>query len=710
MPRIQLNRREFLFASAMGTVGVALAACAKAPATEAPAPAAPAAEAPAAAQPAPAATNTPIPTVAATATPVPTAVAAKEAPELAELVAAGQLPPLADRLPKVPLTLSGVDGVGTYGGRIRSFHPNLGNGTEEWMYGHSPFRWIDDGLGIAPGLCDTWETNEDNSEWTIHIREGVKWSDGEPCTIDDVLFWWNDLVLNTDFPDQPPDFGQAGGELVEMIRVDDYTLTLKYAVSAPLTLKRLAMWVNGNVGPRFIAPKHYLEQFHPVYNTEMADMETLREKILYRQNPDCPALSAWVCETYDPGQQRVWKRNPYYYCVDTEGNQLPYLDGIDEKMIQDPQVQVLTVLQGGVDYLPAVNHSMAYSDIATVTEGQDAGNYILMLIDGGGGSGVYYFHNFDTPDDKKRELYRNPDFKRAMGHCMDRATIQKTIFFGTGELTSGTMSPKAIEFQFNDQAREMYAKWRDMFVEYDIEKAKSLLDGIGVVDSDGDGWREFPDGSKLEISIDYPADMSAMNVQGLEICTKGWNDAGLFIVQNPIPPAEFGTLWNAGKLEIRGGWGASDGPDLLVYPSWLVPNEPERFAPLCGNRYQQLGTDKEDTELDKSPWDRTPPRWASTESGFADTVIPRMQDMLTEALLEPDEMVRMQIVWDLIDIHVEQGGFGMGSVANQVRMFIKNKNLMNVPDKEDLKLGGFCDPWIVPHPAIHNPELFYWKA
>jgi peptide/nickel transport system substrate-binding protein len=73
-------------------------------------------------------------------------------------------------------------------------------------------------------------------------------------------------------------------------------------------------------------------------------------------------------------------------------------------------------------------------------------------------------------------------------------------------------------------------------------------------------------------------------------------------------------------------------------------------------------------------------------------------------------LVRMQIVWDLIDIHVEQGGFGMGSVANQVRMFIKNKDLMNVPDKEDLKLGGFCDPWIVPHPAIHNPETFYWKA
>ncbi|MEN6478298.1 MAG: ABC transporter substrate-binding protein [Anaerolineales bacterium] len=705
MSQIKLNRREFLFASAMGAAGVALAACAKTPSTEQPTQAPTAAQATAT----PAPTNTPIPTQAATATPVPTAVASKEAPELAELVAAGKLPPLADRLPKVPLTLAGVDGVGKYGGRIRTFGATLGNYMEEWMYGHSPLRWIDDGQGIAPGMCDTWETNDDNSEWTVHIREGLKWSDGEPCTVDDVLFWWNDLVLNTDFPDQPPDFGQAGGQLVQMVRVDDYTLTLKYVVPAPLTAKRLAMWVNANVGPRWIAPAHYCKQFHPKYNTEMKDVETLREKILFRQNPDCPALTSWVCEKYDPGQSRTWKRNPYYYCVDTEGNQLPYIDGIDEKMIADAQVQVLTVLQGGVDYLPPVNHLMAFSDIATVNEGQDAGKYILTLLDGGGGSGIYYFHNFDTPDDKKRELYRNPDFKRAMGHCMDRPTIQKVIFFGTGELTSGTMSPKAIEFNYNDQGRQVYAKWRDMFVEYDIEKAKGLLDGIGVVDANGDGWREFPDGSKLEIRIDYPADMSAMNVQGLEICTKGWNAAGLMIVNNPVPPAEFGTMWQSGQGEIRAGWGASDGPDLLVYPSWLVPNEPERFAPLCGNRYQMLGTEKEDTELDKSPWERTPPRWASMEPGFADTVIPKMQDMLTQALLEPDAMVRMQIVWDLVDIHVEQGGFGMGSVANQSRIYIKNQDLINVPDKEDLALGGFSDPWIVPHPALHNTETFSWK-
>jgi peptide/nickel transport system substrate-binding protein len=183
---IKVSRRDFLFGSAMTAVGVALSACGGGQ--------------PAPATPVPANTKAPsgptaIPTSAATATPVPTlAVEAKEAPALAELVAAGTLPPLADRLPKVPLVLSPVDGIGQYGGRIRTFSSWDGH-WHECQYGHSPLRWIDDGMGIAPGMCDTWEANADNTEWTVHVREGLKWSDGEPCTVDDVLFWWNDLTL-----------------------------------------------------------------------------------------------------------------------------------------------------------------------------------------------------------------------------------------------------------------------------------------------------------------------------------------------------------------------------------------------------------------------------------------------------------------------------------------------------------------------------------
>jgi len=168
----------------------------------------------------------------------------KEAPVLAELVKAGKLPKVDERLPKNPLALAPVDGIGKYSSR--RWRTAWGGGWsgvfQESQYGHSALRWIDDGLGVAPGACESWEANADNSEWTLHFREGLKWSDGEPCTVDDVLFWWNDLVnwKEPSYPDSVPDFGQdAKGKLVEFIKVDDYTLTLKYGTPSPLTAKRL---------------------------------------------------------------------------------------------------------------------------------------------------------------------------------------------------------------------------------------------------------------------------------------------------------------------------------------------------------------------------------------------------------------------------------------------------------------------------------------
>ena len=318
----KLSRREFLRLSAISAAGVVLAACAKE--TTAP----PVVEATKPAEVA--ATPTPRPVAEPTNTPVPTAAAAKEAPVLAQLVAEGKLPPLEERLPKVPLTLAPVDEIGQYGGRIRTMWGGgwIGFFLEQ-QYGHSPLRWVDDGLGIAPGVCDTWSANADNSEWTLHIREGLKWSDGQPCTVDDVLFWWDDLTVKGDpaNPDAIPDFGQdANGKLVEIIKVDDYTLVMKYGTPAPLTAKRLAMWVNANIGPRWIAPKHYLQQFHPKYNSEYKDFTEFNAKAEVFTNPEMPSLCAWVVSKYEAGVSMTAERNPYYYAVETLGNLIHYIE------------------------------------------------------------------------------------------------------------------------------------------------------------------------------------------------------------------------------------------------------------------------------------------------------------------------------------------------------------------------------------------------
>ncbi|MGC9522016.1 MAG: ABC transporter substrate-binding protein [Anaerolineae bacterium] len=700
--KLKLSRREFLYTSAMATVGLAITACAG-PETET-------VEAPPVeetVEKAVEATPTPRPTLAATATPRPTAAPEagyNEAPQLADLVASGDLPPVDERLPANPLVLEPLNEIGTYGGTVRTFYSWEGH-LLECQYGHSAVRWIDDGLDIAPGMCESWSTNEDNSEWTLVFRKGLKWSDGEPVTVDDVLFWWEDMVLDPDHSDAPPDFGtSAAGTLVEFIKEDDYTLTLKYDTPAPLTLKRLAMWVNAGIGPRWIVPKHYVEQFHPKYNDEYPDYEEFDLRQNNKTNPDMPVLNPWMLTRYEPSLRQVFERNPYYYAVDPEGNQLPYIDGIDAEFIDDAEVQKLRIMQGDIDWNHF--HRITLADVGTLRDSEESGNYEVRFWDSGSGTGMMYFWNHDHPDEKLRELYRNPKFKQAMSHAMDRPRIKTVVYYETGMLTTGTMSPKAIEFNFNAEAQALYQEARDAYVDYDPELAMSLLDEIGVVDATGDGFRDFPDGSPLEVVIDVQADAGDECMRSLEIVSENWREIGLNVIINQMPGAEFGVSWEAGQLSIHTNWEVGDGPDHLLYPSWIVPNEPGRWAPLCGNRLLYKGTEREDTEGEKSPWDRQPPRFNSDEVDLIGEAVWRLQEELyPPAIVEPDEMARHELVWEMIRIHIDNTFF-VGSVANYPRIIFVSKNMINVPYTEDLTLGGFVNPWIIPYPAVVNPETW----
>jgi peptide/nickel transport system substrate-binding protein len=709
------TRREFLFVSAASVAGVVLAACSS-PATSTSAPAAVATDTPAAPAAA-AATPTPIPVSQATATAVPTTAASqyKEAPALADQVKAGKLPAVDQRLPKVPLTLSPIDAVGKYGGRLRGYWGGSWSGTfQENQYGHSPLRWIDDGMGIAPGMADTWSANADNSVWTVHIREGLKWSDGQPCNVDDVLFWWNDLTQATkaDNPDPVPDFGQdANGKLATFAKVDDYTLTITYGTPAPLTAKRLAMWVNANVGPRWIAPFHYLKQFVPKYNTAEKDWKDFNDKSTTWTNPDCPSLNSWQLTKYDAGKSLTGERNPYYYAVDTQGNQLPYIDGLDWINISnsDPQVEILQIRQGTIDFVPANQADYSLADISTLKDNQDAGGYDVFLWDSGSGTAMMYFWNYDVADKKLRALYRNPQFKQAMSYALDRPTIQHTVYYDTGILTTGTMSPKAYEFNFNADAQAYGKKARDIYAAYDPAKAKTMLDAVGCK-ADAKGIRTYPDGTALTVSIDVPGDASKECLAVLEIAKKNWTDVGLNIVVNTVTPTAYGTSWAAGKLGIHTNWEVGDGPDHLLYPSWVVPNENSRWAPLCGYVLQYAGTPQELTEADKDPWSRNPPRFNKNDADYKGTPVEKIQGLYNQAVLEPDAAKRAALVYQMWDIHESDGPFFIGTVANYPRPIVVSRKLTNVPTHDQLKLGGFVNPWILPSPALTNPETYSFKA
>jgi peptide/nickel transport system substrate-binding protein len=308
-----------------------------------------------------------------------------------------------------------------------------------------------------------------------------------------------------------------------------------------------------------------------------------------------------------------------------------------------------------------------------------------------------------------RTLIRNATFRKAMSLAYDRANAQKVIYFNTGELTTGTLSPKALEYHVGSGS-SVYASWRDSALKYDPAQAKQMLDSIGV--KMNGQWRTMPDGSPLTITLDYPADQdpNGEHVKKDELLAKDWQAIGINAKLNPVTPASFGEKWAAGQILTTTAWEVGDGPNHLVYPQWLVPLENSRWAPLEGTYQTLIGTPAANTGLNESdPYKSTPPRVNADKGGPVD----KLWTIYNQSKIEPDQTKRNQMVWDMIKIHVSDGPFFSGTVANYPRIVLVKEGLKNVPSNNDLGpqngyQHGFVNPWVIPSPAVYDPETYYW--
>ena len=190
----------------------------------------------------------------------------KEAPVLDDMVTAGTLPPVDQRLPPTPVVLDPVEEVGTYGGTWHAMDSNDDLGYTSQTVFTDPFlKWNRDANGMRPNLAQTWEWNDDATQLTVHIVQGIKWSDGEPLTVDDYLYWWNDLIGDKDLAMSPPDGTQFNGELMKVDKVDDYTLHFTFPVPNPLFLETQSR--GSYYASTHFVPAHYLKQFNPKTNS-----------------------------------------------------------------------------------------------------------------------------------------------------------------------------------------------------------------------------------------------------------------------------------------------------------------------------------------------------------------------------------------------------------------------------------------------------------
>ena len=181
----------------------------------------------------------------------------------------------------------------------------------------------------------------------------MKWSDGHPFTADDILYWWEHEV-KMNFVNIPKWMSPKGEEGV-LTQIDQNTL--KFILLEPYSMhpERLT---EGNAVNYFYAPRHYLEKYHPILgDDEFIEAEMKARSILTRRglylemkhhtNPEHPRLWPWLYRTYKANHPKFFVRNPYFWAVDPEGNQLPYVDRVMTKVINTDFVPN-TAASGGI--------------------------------------------------------------------------------------------------------------------------------------------------------------------------------------------------------------------------------------------------------------------------------------------------------------------------------------------------------------------------
>lgn len=625
-----------------------------------------------------------------------TALAYNEAPMLKEKVEQGLLPPVDERLPEDPMVIEPVYEIGKYGGTWKRFDTSEGWPCMKMVLDGDNFTHFQDkDLKTMSQLVSKWETNEDKTIWTFYFRKGLKWSDGEPFTVDDFLFYWNDMVLNSDYSTAMPDRFKADGKPMEVTRIDDYTLQFKFIAPNPTLADKLAMWANYSHNNN-IYPAHYLKQFHPDYSdyTDYTKFDKMKD---WATNAEIPVMFAWKPVKIEPGKVAILERNPYYYAVDTAGNQLPYIDRIEVEYVSDEELYKLKLMQGESDM--QIRPELSIRDISLLKQNEEKYNFKSLVWQGGSGTGPLFLINHNYPEEEKRTLYRNPTFLKALSHAIDRPNIQKVVYYGFGFPTTGTFSPFAKDFMGED-GQKLFEKWRDSAVEYNPEQAKEMLEKVGVFDQNGDGWRQLPSGKELTIRIDTSTTGKNATVDVIETVKKNWDAVGLKTVINTISWANSGTLHAEATFDIDAGWDCCDGLSIVTEPEFLIPMEKHHWAPLYGVWYSVKGTERENTELEKDPRDRKPPR-EQPEPGSS---VDRLQKLYAQLKSVTKSEEEKQLVEKIVNIHIEEGPFMIGVVANSPAIGVVKNFFKNVPEKLS---SGWTGDWKLGYPAVLNPEQFY---
>ncbi len=720
--RKKVTRREFLRLAAVTTGAAALASCTP-PATPTPAPTQPPA-APAATQ-APTAAPTKPPAAAPTAAPTKPSVkigselvgklggpeiirdatkfpkAFKEAPMLADLVKAGKLPEVAKRLPDPSdlMVIKPLNEIGKYGGNWRraftgpADHENGNRINSADKILHFDYT----GNTIVPALAKDWKVSDDGKTITISLRKGAKWSDGTPLTANDFMFWYEDVYLNKQLVPTPFFEFQINGKPGVMKKVDDFTVAFEFPEPYPYFVYILAG--STSMGAGFATrggfqtnggaycPGHYLKQFLPKYSSEEAItakakaagfdswVAYFKNRYSWALNPEVPTLTPW--HTVSPINTPTWgmERNPYFWAVDTEGNQLPYIDKLTMTLAENTEVANLRAIAGEYD---CQERHMGLAKLPVFLENQQKGNYKVHLDPAFNGSDVaLHMGNAYTGDPEIAKLIRNKDFRHALSMGIDRDQLNEAFWLGVGTPGSTAPAPNTLY--------SPGAEWNKKWCTLDLKQANDILDKLGLDKKDGEGYRLRADGkTRLRLEMITVGGQFVPYTAVGEMIKQQWKKIGVDVdIKETERNLAFG---KTAKNEHQIITWANDGSEMLfLFARHALPVDTAESH--MGMAYAQWyasngtqGTKPDDPEMLRA--------FDLFRSAFG--------------MKEEDQIKTAKEIWKII---VEQqwsiGTVGQSPAFMGVRI-VKN-NMGNVPDRQ-------VNAQHARTPYTSGPTTFYFKS
>jgi peptide/nickel transport system substrate-binding protein len=620
-----------------------------------------------------------------------------EAPMLKEMVDAGSLPPVAERLPvrEDLLVIKPVHEIGKYGGTWRRGFTGPGDGQNgHRVAGGDRFVFwdADEFPKVVPNLAKGWEISEDGTQITLFLREGVKWSDGQPFTANDAMFWYEHMYQNTELvPVRSAFFNLDEGAKLEM--VDDYTLKFSFPFANSLFLEVLGSSVNvfgghaimGNTAMGGYAPAHYMQQFHPDFVDKAALDELVakegfdnwvnlfKDKNTWQRNPELPTLTPW--KTVNPITTDNWvlERNPYYYGVDTEGNQLPYIDRISMTLAENLEVLNLRAIAGEFDYQ---SRHISLANLPVLLENAEKGNYTIHLdpAQHGADAGLQVNLSYEA-DAEIAKLLHTTDFRRALSLAINRNKINEIIFLGIGKPGSAVVAESS-PFNPGPEYRELWAPTAG-----DFEQANQMLDALGLTNKDAEGYRLRSDnGERIIIEIpSIPAFIQFTQIG--EMIKEDWAQIGIFA--NVVEQERTLVEQRRAANELQIFFWQNDGTDeLYLYPYHALPvADTSGTGPAIGNWYASGGT-------------------AGIEP--TDPKVKEVLDLFSQGLKgTPEERVALgKQIWSIITDEVWTiGTVGQSGAFMGVRI-VKN-NMGNIPSRQFNIQAGQT-------PNISRPSTFFF--